>query len=80
MILGMNKSIFRRLLFSYMLTVLLGLGAVGILTSFLVKGYIYENKKAELVRMAKRVNLAIQHTSEMDEATKKVLAFFGPIL
>jgi signal transduction histidine kinase len=75
MILGMNKSIFRRLLFSYMVTVLLSLGVVGILTSFLIKGYIYDSKKEELIRKAKKVNLSIQNTSVIDESTEKVLVF-----
>jgi signal transduction histidine kinase len=75
MMLGMNKSIFRRLLFSYMLTVLLGLGVVGFLMSFLAKGYIYDAKQEELVRKAKKVNLAIQNVPTVNEGTEKMLAF-----
>jgi signal transduction histidine kinase len=73
--LGMDKSIFRRLLVSYMITVLLGLGAVGILMSFLTKGYIYEAKQEELLRKAKKVNLAIQNDVSMNENTAKMLMF-----
>lgn len=75
MMFGMNKSIFRRLLFSYLLTVLLGLGAVGFLMSFLFKGYIFDSKQEELVRQAKKVNLSIQNFSEVNENMKAMLLF-----
>jgi signal transduction histidine kinase len=75
-ILGINKSIFRRLLFSYMFTVLLGLCVVGLMISFLTKAYIIDSKKKELLREAKRVNLAIQNTSVLDERVKELLIFF----
>lgn len=76
MILGIDKSIFRRLLFSYMLTILLGLCAVGILMSFLTKDYIVETQTQELLRKAKRVNLAIQNVREMNDSVKDLLVFF----
>jgi signal transduction histidine kinase len=75
MMLGMNKSIFRRLLFSYMVTVLLGLGVVGFLMSFLTKGYIHDAKQEELLRKAKKVNMAIQNETEINENTYKILLF-----
>jgi signal transduction histidine kinase len=71
-----NKSIFRRLLFSYLLTVLLGLGVVGLLISFFAKGYIYDSKKEELLRKAKKVNLAIQETQSIDSSVESMLVFF----
>ncbi len=73
--LGMNKSIFRRLLISYLVTVLLGLGVVGFLMAFFAKGYIYDSKQAELVRQAKKVNLSIQNTNTIDETTEQLLMF-----
>ncbi|GAA3401590.1 ATP-binding protein [Paenibacillus hodogayensis] len=71
-----NRSIFRRLLFSYLLTVLLGLGVVGLLISFLAKGYIYGSTQDELLRKAKKVNLAIQEFSAIDESAESLLVFF----
>jgi signal transduction histidine kinase len=76
MILGIQKSIFRRLLFSYMLTVLLGLCAVGLFISFLTKNYIVESKKDELLRKAKKVNLALQNVTGIDESVEELLLFF----
>lgn len=71
----LSKSIFRRLLFSYLVTVLLGLGVAGLLMSFFAREYIYESKEEELLRKAKRVNLAIQHTPVMNDKTVELLAF-----
>ncbi len=72
--LGMNKSIFRRLLFSYLFIFLIGLGIVGLLTSYFVKGYIYNNTEEDLIRKAKRVNLQIQDQSSPKEI-KKLIVF-----
>jgi signal transduction histidine kinase len=72
---SVKKSLFRRLLFNYLIIVLIGLGGVNLLTSFLVKGYIYERTQEELLRQAKRVNLAIQDENKIDENTKKILTF-----
>lgn len=71
-----GKSIFRRLLFSYVVTVLLGLCAVGLLISLLTKAYITESRTTELLRQAKRVNLAIQSFAPPEAAFKEVLVFF----
>lgn len=57
---SLGKSLFSRLILSFLLTVLIGLGGVGILISYLVKGYIYESNQEELLRKAKIVNLTIQ--------------------
>ncbi|MCZ8515821.1 ATP-binding protein [Paenibacillus filicis] len=74
--LGINKSIFRRLVISYMLTVLLGLCVVGLVISFLTKIYIMDSKQKELLREAKRVNLAIQNATVVDDRFKELLVFF----
>ncbi|TDF95217.1 sensor histidine kinase [Paenibacillus piri] len=71
-----NKSIFRRILFSSMFTVLLGLCVVGLLISFLTKDYIVTSKEDELLRKAKRVNLAVQNITVLDEGIKDLLIFF----
>ncbi|TBL70334.1 HAMP domain-containing protein [Paenibacillus thalictri] len=73
---GLNRSIFLRLLFSSMLTMLLGLCAVGLLVSFFTKDYFTEFKKEELLRKAKKVNLAMQNTSTLNEDSKDLLLFF----
>jgi len=73
--LGMSKSIFRRLLFSFLATVLLALGLSGFLMSLLARGYIYEAKQEELLRQAKKVNAAIQNSSQVDDALQARLAF-----
>lgn len=72
---GVNKSIFRRLLLSYMITVLLGIGVVGISMSIFVQGHIYNTTQEDLLRQAKRVNLAIQDLPVIDELTEKVIVF-----
>ncbi|MEJ8547847.1 sensor histidine kinase [Brevibacillus borstelensis] len=71
---GMSKSIFRRLLFSFLATVLIGLGFSGILISFLAKEYIYGTQKEEMLRQAKRVNAAIQDSNEINQALLGKLA------
>ncbi|WP_438448402.1 ATP-binding protein [Gorillibacterium sp. sgz5001074] len=76
MFLNWNKSIFRKLLFSSMITVLLGLCAVGLVISFLAKDGIVDSKGQELLRQAKRVNLAIQNRPAPDESFKELLLFF----
>lgn len=73
---GIGKSIFRRLLFSYMLTVLLGLCAVGVLVSFMTKSYITDSKKDELLRKAKKVNMVLQTSETMNDTAKQMLLFF----
>jgi len=72
---GINKSIFRKLLLSYMVTVLLGLGALGLSMSVLAKNYIYNGTKEELLRKAKKVNLAIQDYPVQADQTTAMLAF-----
>jgi signal transduction histidine kinase len=70
-----HKSLFRRLLISYLVTVLLGLGVVGISISSFTKAHIYDATKQELIRKAKNVNLAIQDTPIPNEKTQGLLAF-----
>jgi signal transduction histidine kinase len=71
-----RKSIFRKLLFSNILTVLLGLCAVGLLLSWFAKDYIVHTREEELLRQAKRVNLAMQQMLMPDERVKDLLMFF----
>lgn len=71
--LGMSKSIFRRLLFSFLATVLVGLG-ISILISFFAREYIYDAKEEELLRMAKKVNTAIHDSNRLDKHLLDTLA------
>ncbi|WP_338042471.1 sensor histidine kinase [Paenibacillus ginsengarvi] len=73
---AINKTIFRRLLVGYLLTVLLGLGVVGLLISFFAKSYIYNSTQEELLRKAKKINLAIQDTRVIDPSVESMLLFF----
>lgn len=71
---GMSKSIFRRLLVSFMATVLIGLGISGILLSFFAREYIYNTKQEELLRLAKKVNTAIYDSNEINKQLLDKLA------
>jgi signal transduction histidine kinase len=71
----MTKSLFRRLLFSYLITVLLGLGVAGFTMSAFTKDYIYQATQDELLRKAKKVNLAIQNTPVIDAKSIGLLEF-----
>jgi len=73
--LSMNKTIFRRLLLGNLAIVLLGLGAVGIAISLILKGYLYDVTQQELLRKAKKVNLSIQEFRAADENMLALLAF-----
>jgi signal transduction histidine kinase len=73
--LGMNKSIFRRLILSYMFTILLGIGIVGVIISYLTSGYIHNAKQEELLRKSKIVNLTFQDTRVITEKNQQLLEF-----
>jgi signal transduction histidine kinase len=73
--LGMNKSIFRRLILSYMFTIVLGIGIVGVIISYLTNGYIHNAKQEELLRKSKIVNLTFQDTREITEENQQLLEF-----
>ncbi len=70
-----NKSLFRRLLVSYLAIILIGLGLVGFSISWFMKDYMYEGTQEELLRKSKKVNLAIQNSAGIDEKTIELLAF-----
>ncbi|MBP1934095.1 sensor histidine kinase [Ammoniphilus resinae] len=71
-----NKSLFRRLLVSYLVIVLFGLGAVGFAISYFAKDHFYDVTQEELVRKAKNVNLAIQDLPLPNQEVQNLLAFF----
>ncbi|RKD25079.1 two-component sensor histidine kinase [Ammoniphilus oxalaticus] len=69
-----NKTLFRRILISFLVTLLIGLGVVGFSISWLTKDYMYTQTQEELVRKAKRVNATIQRHENIDEKTIEMLA------
>lgn len=73
---GINRSIFRRLVLSHLLIILVGLMTVGLATAWFVKGFIYETRQEQLVRSARQINHALVDTP-MDEALPlpELLAF-----
>jgi signal transduction histidine kinase len=71
----MNKSLLRRLLVSYLVTVLLGLGVSGVAILWFAKGYIYQTTQADLIRKAKQVNMAIQGSPKMDQKKGEMIEF-----
>ncbi|CAH1224037.1 Sensor histidine kinase RcsC [Paenibacillus allorhizoplanae] len=76
MFLNANKSILRKMLTSSIVTVLLGLCAVGLVISIFAKDYIVDSKSNEMIRQAKQVNLAIQNQTEPSDRFKEQLRFF----
>ncbi len=74
------RNLFRRLLISFLITVVLGLGVMGTIIWILTKNHIYLTQQEEMLRQAKRVNLAIQdhddHNGEgITENTQQTLEF-----
>lgn len=76
MFLNANKSILRKMLTSSIVTVLLGLCAVGLVISLFAKDYIVDSKSNEMIRQAKQVNLAIQNQTGPSDRFKEQLRFF----
>lgn len=79
--LGVNRTIYRRLLFSHLSLIMIGLVTVGLFTAFLVKGFIYDTRREQLVREARQVNLAIQDDPvDGNRSTPELLAFLDKSL
>ncbi|RXJ00249.1 HAMP domain-containing protein [Anaerobacillus alkaliphilus] len=73
--LGMNKSIFRRLLISYMITIVVGIGIVGILMFYFTNSYMTNAKQEELLRQGRTVNANIQDTMFINDEKQEILEF-----
>ena len=69
-----RKGLFVRILFSFLFTVVLGLGVVSLLMSVLTEGYIYDNAKQDLLRKGARVNASIQNLTD-SETIQGMLTF-----
>lgn len=59
----------------YLFTVLLGLGVVGIMISYMVKEYIYSNTQEELIRKGRIVNSTLQNINIQSEQGDQALQF-----
>jgi signal transduction histidine kinase len=70
-----SKSLFRRLLVGYLVTVILGLGLMGTVISILTTNYITDAKLEEMLRQARRVNAAIQGDHQVTQKMKETLLF-----
>lgn len=70
-----KRSMFFRLLISYVLTVVVGLVAVGVTMSVVTKNYITDTKFQDMIRKAKRVNMAIQDFPTIEEDVGAMLVF-----
>lgn len=70
-----NKSIFRRLMISYLLTILFGLGLVGILMFYFTNSYVYNANQEELIRKGRILNANIQEIKEVDDRFQTLLQF-----
>lgn len=71
-----KRNLFRRLLVSYLITVLFGCGFMGIVISYSTTNYISEKTEEEMLRQAKSINLVIQHSKEITPELKNNLEFF----
>lgn len=66
----------RRMLFSHLLIVLIGFALVGLMISWLTKGYIHENKREQLFRQARIVNVNMpQPDQDLGAAVPSMLRF-----
>ena len=70
-----KRSMFFRLLLIYVCTVLISLGVVGFTLSYVTETYITNSKKEDMVRKAKKVNLAIRDFPHMPDDVKAMLVF-----
>lgn len=72
----LKRSLFRRLLFSYIITILLGFSVMGIVITLTTTDYLSETAQNEMLRQAKTINMAIQHTPEVTDELIANLHFF----
>lgn len=70
-----SASVFKRLLVSYLITVLLGLGVSGFIMNFYTKDFIYETKREDLLRKAKQVNITLQDDQKISNKDLEQLVY-----
>jgi len=67
----LQRSLFRRLMISYLVPILLGFGVMGAVISFSTTNYITQNTEREMLRQSKIVNLDIQNNQDVNEELKE---------
>jgi sensor domain CHASE-containing protein len=72
-----RKSLFRRLLVSYFIPVIIGFVGMGIVISNAMTDYFTRKAEQEMLHQAKTVNRAIQQNYSNLEELKKNLGFYG---
>lgn len=75
----LQRSLFRRLLVSYLTPILIGFGVMGLVISLTTTNYIAENTEKEILRQSKIVNLAIQNSDTVNSELKKNLEHYDQI-
>lgn len=72
----LSRSLFRKLLISYLIPILLGFVVMGALLSFSIRNHVIKNTEQELLRQGKSINQAIQQTPLSELSLKTALIFF----
>lgn len=65
---GINRSIFRRLVVTHLVVILIGLTTTGLIAAWLVKGFIHDNRREQLLRQARQANTVLRDIDPADEA------------
>jgi signal transduction histidine kinase len=72
----LQRSLFRRLIISYLVPILLGFGVMGIVISTSTTDYIRQTAQVEMLRQAKLINLNIQDNFEVTPQLTSTLEFY----
>lgn len=73
----LRRSLFRRLLVSNLLPILLGFGAMGVIISLSISQYLTDKSEQEMLQQAKSVNVLIRDMVLTREEMKEQLIFLG---
>ena len=65
---GINRSIFRRLVVTHLVVILIGLTTTGLISAWLVKGFIHDTRREQLIRQARQANSVLREADPKDEA------------
>ncbi|WP_170885564.1 sensor histidine kinase [Bacillus alkalicellulosilyticus] len=68
-----NQSLFRRLLFSFLIVFLLGFSLIGIVIAHSTADYITSQKRMEMLTYARNVNGAILHETDVNANVKNTI-------
>lgn len=72
-----NKSLFRRLLISYLFIIILGFGLIGAVITISSQNYITEAKRQEILQQATSINAAIMDFNTVTHEVEDLLAQLG---